>query len=48
MVEDDGVGITHSLVEHTLGGKIEVRSEWGKATHFGITLPLLAPAVHLE
>jgi len=38
-----GLSITHRLVEHTLGGKIEVRSELGQGTHFDITLPLLAP-----
>ncbi len=40
-----GLSITHTLVEHTLGGKIEVRSELGRGTHFDITLPLRAPAV---
>lgn len=43
-----GLSITHSLMEHTLGGKIEVRSTLGQGTHFDITLPLHAPAVHLE
>jgi PAS domain S-box-containing protein len=40
-----GLSITHSLVEHTLGGKITVRSEPGRGTHFEITLPLHAPVV---
>jgi PAS domain S-box-containing protein len=43
-----GLSITHSLVEHTLGGKIEVRSDPGKGTHFHITLPQRAPTVPLE
>ncbi|MDR7307153.1 substrate-binding domain-containing protein [Rhodoferax saidenbachensis] len=43
-----GLSITHSLVEHTLGGKIEVRSQVGQGAHFDITLPLRAPAVPLE
>lgn len=43
-----GLSITHNLVEHTLGGKIEVRSEPGQGTHFDITLPLRAPAVQPE
>ena len=40
-----GLSITHNLIEHTLGGKIEVRSDIGQGTHFDITLPLQAPAV---
>jgi signal transduction histidine kinase len=40
-----GLSITHRLIEHTLGGKIEIRSDLGKGTRFDISLPLQAPTV---
>jgi PAS domain S-box-containing protein len=43
-----GLSITHRLIEHTLGGRIDIRSELGQGTHFDISLPLLAPTVQVD
>ncbi len=43
-----GLSITHNLIEHTLGGTIEVHSALGHGTHFDITLPLHAPTLRAD